>query len=228
MIRPIIVIPDYKVENTSEETKGLQSLLPLLNSEVDCVKVLPKSLEGSSGGCESVFADYYFQSIITYSQLMYSSNFWEDFLDYTHMLIFQPDCYLFGDAKELEFWCKLNYFFVGAPHFKDYNFEKNPGELQNTMNGGFSLRDIRLHYEVCTHLEAHGFNHKECQMHEDTFWIDIAKKFGLRLPDPLTAARFSWEQGASQLYGLCMEQKPFGCHAWSKHLDDYPKNISFS
>jgi len=222
MINPIIIIPDYKVEKTEQEQKCLMSLLPLLNAGIDCTTVIPKSLEGSSGGDESVFADYYFQSIITYSQLMESSHFWEDFLDYSHALIFQPDCFLLGDTRELEFWCKLNFFFVGAPHFKDYNYEKNPHELQNTFNGGFSLRNIKQHYDICKELERQGFDHKKCQAHEDTFWVQMAQKFNIGLPDPRTAARFSWEQGGIALEYLCEGEKPFGLHAPFKYLEQHP------
>ena len=222
MIKPIILIPDYKVEKTEQEQKCLCSLQPLLDAGIEYSYVLPTPSIHSTNSIDSNFDDYYFLSIITYSQLMESSHFWERFLDYTHTLIFQPDCYLLGDVNELEFWCKLNYFFIGAPHFKDYSYEKNPYSLQNTLNGGFSLRNIKQHYDICKELERQGFDHRKCQAHEDTFWIQMAHKFGMRLPDPLTAARFGWEQGGIALEYICDGEKPFGLHAPFKYLEQNP------
>jgi len=222
-INPCVIVPMYKTTPTREESRSIENLYNKL-STTQIIYIVPKRLEDKLTNTNKTFIsfnDYYFQSIITYSQLLESSLFWGSFLEFSHGLIHQEDCYLLGDARELEFWCKLNYFFVGPGHFKEYNYEKYPYELQNTLNGGFSLRNIKQHYDICKELESKGFDHKKCQAHEDTFWIQMAQKFEMRLPDPLTAIRFGFEQGASTLYNLIGQQKPFGLHAPFKYRHQY-------
>ena len=54
----------------------------------------------------------------------------------------------------------------------------------------------------------------------------MAQKFRMRLPDPLTAARFGWECGGVVLERLCNGEKPFGLHAPFKYLDQHPELIT--
>ena len=90
-----------------------------------------------------------------------------------------------------------------------------------------SKNTIRLFIEYLTRHNTlaplNGYNHNE-----DTFWGElIPKKFPwFKIPDELTAARFSMEVKAPYLYQLNHQTLPFGCHAWEKyHTDFWAKHI---
>lgn len=215
-----IIIPVYKNELSEEELASLNNLDERLPDTPKYI-IRPKSCEINiplKVYSELPLDDKHFTGLISYSRLLMSSWFWESFKDYDHALIHQLDCWVYGDEAELDFWCKLNYSFVGAPHFKGYSFEKNPSTLQDTMNGGFSLRKIALTIEVLKAIENSGFNVSISNSHEDVFFMELFKGVAVaRLPDPMTAARFSIEQGAEVLYPAIAPYKPFGLHAYVKH-----------
>lgn len=225
-IKVCVVVPDYKIEKSADEQFSIMQLLRKIQ-KTPIFYVLPKTLNNYDLDLKDhiYFHDFYFKSIITYSQLLLSSYFWKKFLDYTHVLLYQPDCRIAGDDDELNFWCRLGFSFIGAPHFAEYSYEKNPTQLQDTMNGGFSLRDVQDHYRMCKALESHGFKHRECQAHEDTMWVDLFKQHNFRLPDSITAAHFAHEQGSEALYLMTKNTIPFGFHASEKYKKDYPTEI---
>ncbi|MFC0514583.1 DUF5672 family protein [Mucilaginibacter angelicae] len=53
------------------------------------------------------------------------------------------------------------------------------------------------------------------QLHEDVFWNHAARKNAwFKVPDMLTASRFSLESNAEKLFNINHQTLPFGCHAW--------------
>ncbi len=86
------------------------------------------------------FDDQYFEGVKGYNSLMLSKEFYERFKIFKYILIYQLDAYVFRD--ELEYWCLLDYDYIGAPWFKGFNSEKNGNEFLGVGNGGFSLRKI--------------------------------------------------------------------------------------
>lgn len=214
-IRPIVIVPVYKVDITEIEEKSLKQLYKKMSDKVQIIFAVKESIVDKvfKGSIKIPFQDPYFKDLKTYSQLLNSSIFWEKFSNYTHALLYQMDCWIYGGYEELIFWCKMGYCFLGAPHFKEYNYEKNPGELiPNSMNGGFSLRDIKAHIELAKHLERVVPNYNLIETHEDVHWCNMFSQFGYRMPDPLTAARFGFEHGAKTLYPAIGYNKPFGLH----------------
>lgn len=213
-----IIIPIYK-QLTEEETASLINLdnkLPRTHKYV----VMPKSLKidlSLEVYSERILDDKHFSGLISYSRLLYSSWFWDLFKEYDYALIHQPDCWLYGDEHELDFWCKQNYCFIGAPHFKNYNYEMHPDVFQDTMNGGLSLRDIKSSIQALKVLEGNGFKVDNCSAHEDVFWIELFKHMKGHLPNPRIAAAFAIEQGHEVIYPLLSPYKPFGLHAYVKY-----------
>lgn len=85
--------------------------------------------------------DTWFQSIQTYNQLMLSKTFYDTFIDYDYILLYQLDAWVFYDA--LDEWCAKGYDYIGAPWFSDR------GELfPYAGNGGFSLRKVSAFQEI--------------------------------------------------------------------------------
>jgi hypothetical protein len=226
-IKPCIVIPVYKEELTELENHSLSRLFSLMK-RTQIIFAVKESIKDKvfKGSVKIGFPDYFFKDLVTYSQLLNGSMFWSKFSEYSHMLLHQMDCWLYGNDDELEFWCKMGYGMIGSPHFKGFDWEKNPNELmQNSMNGGFSLRDVKAHYELATHLEQTIPNFKNIETHEDVHWCNVLKHFGYRMPDPLTAARFGWEHGAKTLYPAIGENLPFGTHNPFKYCLHYPEHL---
>ncbi len=166
------------------------------------------------------FPEEYFQSVQTYSALMLSPQFYETFLDFDYILIYQLDAFVFYDA--LEEFCLLGYDYIGAPW--PYLVEVGKKFLR-VGNGGFSLRKVKAHYKLLLNHADLVAQHKNlnedmilsyCGTQTDNFHvapINIAYKFSMELnPD-----RCIRKNGG---------QLPFGCHGWSTLVEKfYVKNF---
>lgn len=88
-----------------------------------------------------LFDDNFFKSVHGYNMLMLSECFYERFIQYEYMLIYQLDAYIFED--KLLLWCDKGYDFIGAPLLEDKYGWENKYIIPHSNNGGFSLRRIR-------------------------------------------------------------------------------------
>lgn len=63
---------------------------------------------------------------------------------------------------------------------------------------------------------------KKWNYNEDDFWSGLLdnSRFALIKPSPEEAMQFSFERFPANLYKLCGEKLPFGCHAWRKYQCD--------
>jgi len=86
------------------------------------------------------FDDNNFKNRRTYSDFCLSKTFYERFSNYKYMLIYQLDAWVFKD--ELEYWCKQDYDYIGAPWKLDALYELTGVKVNCGGNGGFSLRKI--------------------------------------------------------------------------------------
>ena len=83
----------------------------------------------------TIYKNETINSIKEYNQLLTSTNFWVNFLEFDRVLIIQHDSALL--RKGLEDFYKWDY--IGAPWmFQDYG-----------GNGGLSLRNPKLMYKIC-------------------------------------------------------------------------------
>ena len=100
------------------------------------------------------FSHQYFESIQGYNRLMLSKDFYERFKQYRFMLVHQLDAFVFRD--ELEYWCAMDYDYIGAPWFEGYNVgDKNSKMLPFAGNGGFSLRKVSSYIKVLEEVSKH-------------------------------------------------------------------------
>ena len=200
-----IIIPLYKAVLSPLETIALQQCRTIL-ADYDLIFVKPDSLNLSSLNVELPssskavsFNDDYFKSVYGYNNLMLSSEFYKQFLDYEYMLIYQLDAFVF--KNELEKWCNSGYDYIGAPWLREEAFESSfkatkesirsffhrrfkikdkhgmtdyGRQLFNTVgNGGLSLRRVRKFYQLCidhqTLIDTYK-NKTASTYNEDMFW----------------------------------------------------------
>ena len=155
----IIVIPVYKKEPSDSEKASLEQCLKILG-KYDLCFIAPKSLDITNYKnildrynktfTVELFADKNFKSLISYSKLMLTKDFYKRFLKYDKMLIYQLDAWIFKD--DLDYWCEQPYDYIGAPWFEGFDSNITPDtKLQKYAgNGGFSLRSIDKMYKLVT------------------------------------------------------------------------------
>lgn len=245
MHKVIIVIPIYKVSLSEFEEIALQQCISILG-HYTIVFIAPESLNTDTledtYGIHTVvrFKDDYFKGLEGYNRLMLSPEFYERFLQYNYLLIYQPDAYVFSD--KLHEWCNKGYDYIGAPwipsakynqliHRKELAINQFFSRLLSTYNtrsnyfqtgnGGFSLRNTRSCYQITLSNQKHiseFLKHSSYHYGEDVYWGIHAnrKKEQLHIPGYKEALGFAFENHPHLLYQYNEEQLPFGAHAWYK------------
>lgn len=256
----IVIVPLYKTDLNKYELISLQQCFHIFRDKT-IIAVKPNGLDISPLLSRFPFSqvisfeNHFFESIHGYNALMLSPVFYQAFLSYNFMLIYQPDTFAFSD--ELDYWCAQGYDYIGAPWIKPlkpdnavnraiYNFKsylytkfnvtrdglpKSKQFYNKTGNGGFSLRNIKLFYQLANEektLAQYYINLKNLAFNEDLFWsIEInRKKNRIRIPDYKTSLKFSIETFPEYGYKLIRKTIPFGCHAWEKHLEFWKDKIA--
>ena len=248
-----VVVPFYKTSLSRLEKTSLAQCFKVL-SEHPVIAIKPQSLSLSEIPDHEQFTDIisfddsYFKNVQGYNELMLSSVFYQQFLDYEFILIHQLDAFVF--KNEIIKWTHAGYDYIGAPWLKRipdknefdalltriktkfytyFNIYKYglPSDRQfdnRVGNGGFSLRRVQIFYELSrkrrSEMEVY-LTRTEHKFHEDTFWsIEInRKKRRLKIPDYKKALLFSFENNPEQSLKYTNNQLPFGCHAWDLHID---------
>ncbi|WP_111309529.1 DUF5672 family protein [Confluentibacter sediminis] len=240
-----IVIPICKVSLSETEQMSLNQCVKLLG-DFDIVFAQPEKLDSSSiafGGKirTELFPDSYFENVYAYNSLMLSDAFYERFLDFKYMLVYQLDAFVF--RNELEYWCNKGYDYIGAPWIASPNtvlkkiltlfYSQRKKERQKIFfkvgNGGFSLRNIYKSYKIAqdmkSDIEANLKRDKnDFYIMEDVFWSIIVPKhypdFGI--PEYKEALGFAMDRKPNLAFKLNKNRLPFGCHGFDK-----PKVKSF-
>ncbi len=146
-----IIIPFHKNKLSDDEKVSIRHLIKFLGN-YDKFLVLPESIKKVSFKIPQIkiinFPNEYFTSVPKYCELLNTKMFYQKFLDYDNILIYQLDVLVFSNA--LIEWCNKGYDFIGAPFF-------NPiiGKLSHQKNspvsgdnGGFSLRKVSSFLKV--------------------------------------------------------------------------------
>lgn len=222
MDRAIVIVPIYKKDMSEFEAVSWQQLHKILYLWPICL-VVPERMAADFNNENNhrleFFPDRYFLSTKTYSQLLLSSEFYSRFIDYEYMLIYQLDAFVFYDR--LEYFCSLNYDYIGAPVDKRGRYWHDLGIYVG--NGGFSLRKIDAMLRVLKiknhimeqHPLADVFNEKE-----DLYFAYCGTiAHGLKVADVSTALQFSIEDDIRHCYKNMARKLPFGVHWW--HKDKY-------
>lgn len=238
----VIIIPVFKKALSRTEILSLENCISVLG-EFPIALVAPYDLnieyyiEIFAGRAFTVerFENLFFTNIGGYNKLMLNPKFYKRFLPYRFLLIHQLDAFIF--KNELDYWCSLNYDYIGAPtppHFNKSNEIQflagysrfltilnrvfgSELRVSNVGNGGLSLRKTKSCYWLLFFLKSR--IQKWGSNNEDGFfkyWGNILNPL-FRLPPDSLAYRFSIETEPSKNLGRLNGALPFGCHAFERY-----------
>ena len=248
--RVCVVIPIYQNKLDEYEKLSLAQGLKIL-SRFPISVIKPESLDLSCIQNQypqikfESFDDEYFEGLYGYNKLMLSPVFYERFLQYDYMLIYQLDVWVFRD--ELEYWCEKDYDYIGAPWIVKPKYKLLPFRIfiwlksgyykltgkvfdhevlgNKVGNGGFSLRKIQPFYQSTMAQQAKIAYYLEQSktkpvFYEDVFWAVENPEF--RYPSFQEALQFSFNRHPHICLKMNNNELPFGCHGWTKSY-----NINF-
>ncbi|MEN9917565.1 MAG: hypothetical protein RL662_1 [Bacteroidota bacterium] len=255
-LKAAITIPVYKTEMSKYELISYSQALKIFKN-YDIVLFCPASLDVSQykeiahntgkNVLIETFDSSYFKDIQGYNKLMLSTSFYERFLSYTYILVYQLDCFVF--RNELEDWMQRGYDYIGAPWitndrrtwwtlkrsirytlkslYRRYTNQYNNATFgfYKVGNGGFSLRRIDRFLEIIKRFGKNGRIDKYRNMGEDyayaedVFWGLETNRYCclIKTPSYKEALNFSFDINPSICYDLNNNLIPFGCHAWSRY-----------
>lgn len=171
-----IVIPIYKKTLNFFEKIALKQVSRILY-KYPVTFVAPESLKFSYGKrYDSIyierFPDEYFKNINSYNRLMLSKNFYQRFLKYESILIYQLDAFVFSDR--LQEFCQMGYDYIGAPWLSGLTYEIYNKKYKNFVgNGGFSLRNVESSLRV---LQQEQSLCQNWRANEDLFFLIVQIK----------------------------------------------------
>jgi len=196
------------------------------------------------------FPNKMFKNNRSYNRLLMSIEFYQQFQQFSHILICQLDVYVFCD--QLDCWIEKGYDFIGAPTFEGYH-KGNRTEFKISLNGGLSLRSVssainilkslRLRYMSIRLLAVMEKNIKlrliriirdglvfnyhipllNPVINEDLFWTYIVphQNKEFRIPSSNIARTFSFDVNPRFLFEENNGEKPMGIHAWWRYDVDF-------
>lgn len=242
-----IVVPIYKTQLSDDDKLSLDRLVGVLG-DFETTVVHPEGLDLAQVKERypkfeyKAFDPRFFAGKLGYNDFMLSVEFYEAFLDWDYILIYQTDAFVF--RNELQAWCDKGYDYIGAPWlFKDWHRTYVYLELSGIKsaylkwrkgiterkiargkvgNGGFSLRRPRTHYDfLLAHAELAEFYKSKAthpRYYEDVFWAvePVRQGADFKIPKSAEAIYFSFDQYPDLGYQVTDHVLPFGCHGFNK------------
>lgn len=208
-----IIIPIFKKKLFDFEKISLQQALNIFKN-YDIFFVSPENFLGDIPENIKVekFDSKYFKSVKTYNQLMLNISFYERFLAYKFILIYQLDAFVFED--KLLYFCGLEYDYIGAPWISGiYHYIDKKHCIWKVGNGGLSLRNV---YSFIKVLKEYQDIVCDCIINEDIFYSSLINK-DFKIAPVEIALEFSFEQQVLKCFERNNRQLPFGCHAWMRY-----------
>lgn len=228
MKKVCIVIPVYKQSLNLFEKISLQQVLrtlgnyPIYLVYPDTVEIQYEELSGYQYDiCQ--FDEKYFQNTATYSEMMLSPFFYERFLEYKYMLVYQLDCFVFFDG--LSDFCDMNYDYIGAPQYHSWTNDIVVG------NGGLSLRKTDAVLRVVKQYDEivqEPYYRDYFRKWEDNFFSYCGgkRKAEFKVPEISLANSFSTVMDVENgIQNIPVKGLPFGTHAWHRMYFDFWKDI---
>lgn len=164
-----VVVPVFREIILPSELVSLRHLREHL-SRFPIYQISPQSLVQRIAGMQPCqFQDDYFRSISAYSRLMLSREFYERFIDYEWLLVYQLDCLVFSGG--VSNWCSHAYDYIGAPLFRRMADPRSG--FSGGCNGGLSLRRTRAFLNVLGSTRYLDGNPSLCR---DVFhhpWVEV-------------------------------------------------------
>ncbi len=220
-----IIIPIYKPEMTECEKISYRQLLSVLG-KYDIYVVAPDHLElPQEISIDRIkvenFNRKYFESVETYNELMLSTEFYERFLGYEYILIYQLDAFVFCD--KLMYFCDLGYDYIGAPWISGVSEYVNLGRrVLYVGNGGFSLRKVKSCLNVIkSKKKEYAIYHNR---NEDIFFSACDGE-DFRVAPIKVAFEFAFEREVRKCLKQNQNRLPFGCHAWERYDLNFVKTF---
>lgn len=221
MKKVAVIIPIYQTKLSPQEELSLRQCLSVL-SKHPIIFAAPETLDTSFLSSYSIspktirFKDEYFRSTKTYNRLLTSPIFYEEFINFEYILIYQLDAYVFKD--DLLEWCAKGYDYIGAPKLRKHHLNERTSCIPVMLNGGFSLRRVKpiLRYIKIYHLFFQNWLANEDAMFSFAQKRAIPFRFLLKLPHWKEALAFAIEQNPTISFRL-LGDLPFGCHAWERY-----------
>lgn len=143
-----IIIPVYRENLSVFELISLRQCFSILGAykiQIVCPKRMEFGVFHMSQKDRATFVfldDINFEVIASYNHMLLSVWFYELFINYKYILIYQLDCFVFKD--DLIFWVERGFSYIGAPWFKNsIACISNEFEFEGVGNGGFSLRNVK-------------------------------------------------------------------------------------
>lgn len=232
-----IVIPIYQAALTTAEKASLKQCMSVLSQyAVKIVKPFGLNLDALKHEYPSIellsFEDHFFSGTAGYNKLLTSIDFYNSFISYQFILIYQLDAYVFRD--ELLQWCRKGYDYIGAPSLHQEEFNALPEESKDVyanalsknrivLNGGLSLRKISA---FIRYLKIYNFFYPDWLGNEDMLFSQEATrlfpmKLFLKLPPWQEALLFSFEKSPRATFALTGKKLPFACHAWERYDPEF-------
>lgn len=179
-----------------------------------------------------IFDDKWFKSVLTYSALLLSDEFWKEFIEYEKILICHVDAILLKNADNL---ASLPYSFIGPRlpitkcrliNGKIYeNYRKHfflPYRSIQIGGGGISLRNVRDSLEVIGRAKSFKNSPRffSGEINEDIVFGYLFKKYGHRLPSAEFTDTIFLEYFARELKDIPMIYGFHGLYRFNPDLED--------
>ncbi len=218
MSKAAVVIPIYKEEIDELEKISLAQVRKVLGN-YPLIFIAPEGKKFSylaPGEMLVQFHPQYFQSGRTYSRLLLSPFFYEPFLCFEYILIYQLDAFVFYDA--LKEFCRLGYDYIGAPFPVSWG-NTNGKKTLRVGNGGFSLRKVKACFKLLKNFSALIDKNNS----EDSFFTlcGANKNLAFKTAPVEVADLFSMEHYPDRCIKRLGGELPFGCHGWTKLSADF-------
>lgn len=218
-----VVIPTYKEELDEFEKISLAQVRKVLGN-YPFVFVMPEGkifsyLEKSD--LVAQFPPQFFKNKRTYNDLMMSPFFYETFLDFDYILIYQLDAFVFYDA--LEYFCSLGYDYIGAPVAYHSWYGIKTKKTPRVGNGGFSLRKVKTCYQLLTECVAlSNWEYFLENFYEDSFFgfCGVDENTDFHTAPVEVAVCFAVDYFPDRFLRRVGNKIPFGCHGWAKYSAD--------
>lgn len=217
----VVIIPTYKEYLNANEFISVHQAFNILG-KYDICFIAPERLRACAEMKKynvEYFSNIHFAGVSAYSRLLLDIRFYERFLKYKYMLIYQMDAFVFDD-KLLDF-CEMGYDYIGAPLYRSLGW---PYNVSVVGNGGLSLRKI----ESCIRLlkkkkSIYGMLDKDkinkLENAEDRFftYCGTQPKLAFKIAPLQVARNFAMEKNIRvKCKKMLLADLPFGCHGWSK------------
>lgn len=209
-----VVIPYYHSNLTAFEQISIQQCLKILKN-YPIIFIVPEYMNEQElpNKCDVKYKklpNKWFENVEAYNSMMLCKDFYQCFLDFKYILIYQMDAFVFYD--QLEEFCDLGFDYIGAPWIFGVKYLRRRDKgLWYVGNGGFSLRKVEA---FIGQLEKGDL--KEITINEDLFWASNDSDH-FRVAPIEVALQFAFEQNVQECFQRNNNQLPFGCHAWEKH-----------